>query len=143
MFELSPGTWIELLAVIGLGAFALWRGYSRRRLHWSRRSWISFGFTVATGLALIGFTLTVSVAVDNHASWVGATRSGTRAAWTLAALASLVGGSFLTAGSLMWFARGEPSRPFSFAGFVAQARLHVASNERGKLVDGTRSRKDS
>lgn len=143
MFELSFGATIELLAVVGLGVFASWIGYKRRRTFWSRSSWMGFCLTVLSGVAMLGFMLAFSIAVDRHAAWVGTAGSSTRVAWIVAAVGGLVGGSLLTAGSLAWFARGEPSRPFSLAGLFEQARIHLSSDERKQLVDGTRTHEDA
>jgi hypothetical protein len=143
MFELSPGASIELLVVTASGAFAAWKGYRRRRAHWSRGSWIGFSLTVVGGLALVGFALAFSVAVDAHELWVGAARSNTREAWIVAAAGCLVGGSLLTAGSLTWFARGEPSRPFSLSGFVERARLHISTEERKQSATRTLPNEDA
>jgi hypothetical protein len=122
------GAVINTLVVTGYAIVAAWRGYERRRAYWSAGSWIGLGLTVLMSCALIGFGLAFSVAVDNHADWVGAARSNTRAAWVVLALSCMVGGSMLGAGSMAWFARGKPSRPFPFFGRV---RGGVAATKTG------------
>jgi len=121
MEALSVGVAINALVVTAYAVVAAWRGYKRRRAYWSRGSWIGLSVTVLVSFALVGFSLAFSAAVDNHAAWVGAARSSTRVAWIVAALACMVGGIALGAGSLGWFARGNPSRPFPFFGGVGRA----------------------
>jgi hypothetical protein len=112
MFGLKPATIINLAVIVALGAGAAWRGYQRRRPYWSPRSWAAFSLTVALGLALSGFALVFSAAVDSHAGWIGAAGSNQRGGWIVAAAASLVAGPLLAALSLSWFAQGDPECPF-------------------------------
>jgi hypothetical protein len=112
----TVGAVINILGMAGYAFAATWRGYRRRREHWTRGSWIGLGVTVLVGLSLLAVMLVISAAVDNHEPWVGAPHSSTRSGWVLVSLGSMLGGVLLAAGSLGWFAVGQPTRQFPLGG---------------------------
>ena len=122
-FGLKPFTVINGLVVLGTFGALAWRGYKRRRKHWTAGSWIGFGLTVLVGCAMIGFTLYFASAVDDHDPWVGARGSHTRSLWIVASLFSMVGGGLLTGLSIAWFGRGKPKKPFPLFGSKRRTRL--------------------
>jgi hypothetical protein len=117
----SVGAIINTLVITGYALVAGFRGFARRRAYWSRGSWLGLGVTLLVSFALVGFGLGFSLAVDNHAAWVGVSRSRTRAAWVAIAMGCLVAGSLLGGVSMAWFALGDPSRPFPFFGRAGSA----------------------
>jgi hypothetical protein len=106
---------LQAAVMAGIGIRLGLRGYYRRRAYWSRSSWFGLGLALGAGLALIGFSLFVSAAVDRHVAWIGAPHSNTRNWWVIGTLASLTAGVAAVGGTLVWFARGWPRRPFPFA----------------------------
>jgi hypothetical protein len=112
----TVGAAINVLMMAAYAITATTRGYRRRREHWTRGSWIGLGVTVLVGLSLLALMLVISAAVDNHEAWIGAPRSSTRGGWVLVSLGSMLGGTLLAAGSLGWFAVGQPTRQFPLWG---------------------------
>lgn len=111
---------VVLVAVRFFG-FAM-RGYFRRRRHWSGSSWLTLGGILLTGFALTGFAIVFSLAVDNHEAWVGLAGSSVRSWWLPVAATGLIGGPIVLAGSLLWFANGEPTQQMSLGGIFRGAR---------------------
>jgi hypothetical protein len=126
----TVGTAIKVLVIAGYGIAAASRGYHRRRHNWTRGSWIGLGVTVLVGLSLLALMLVISFAVDNHESWVGTPHSNTRSGWVLVSLGSMFGGVLLVAGSLRWFAEGQPTRPFPLWGSLLSTRRARSSTDR-------------
>lgn len=118
----SVGAVVNLVVIAAYAVGAAWRGYFRRRAHWTRGSWIGLCSVVLVGLSLLALTFVFSAAVDNHEAWVGAPRSSARGGWLLVSLGSMIGGVLLAAGSLGWFAVGEPTQQFPVLGFHRRAR---------------------
>ena len=110
------GTVINVIVMSGYAVAAGWRGYHRRREYWTRGSWVGLGLVGVVGIACLALAFMITLAVDNHEAWVGASRSSTRSGYALLALGAMTGGVLLVAGSLGWFALGEPSRQFPFVG---------------------------
>ena len=118
------GTTINVLVIAAYSIGAAWRGYHRRKAHWSTESWRGLGATVFVGSARLGFALFFSAAVGDHpAAWVGAPGSSTRGYWVVISLGSLVGGTLLAGGALAWFAVGDPVKPFRFFGRLVAVLL--------------------
>ena len=112
----TVGVVINLIVMTAYAVGAGWRGYHRRRDHWTRGSWIGLGLVGLVGLAFLALGFMITLAVDNHEAWVGAPRTSTRSGYALLALGGMTGGILLIAGSLSWFALGEPSRQFPLLG---------------------------
>lgn len=110
------GAVVNTLAVATYAVIAAWRGVHRRRSTMSARSWLGFTVTLLVGMALLGFGLVFSIAVDRHASWVGPPRSSTREYWILLALGGMIGGILLSYLSLWWFGYGDPTKQFPILG---------------------------
>ena len=105
-------TIVTLVLVVGYAGGAAWRGFVRRREHWTGSSWIGFGMTLLMSAGMVAFPLVFSAALDNHAPWVGVRGSNTRAALIVAALGGLVGGTLIGTLAMSWFAKGNPEQPF-------------------------------
>jgi hypothetical protein len=131
---------VSILPLAGFAVSAAWRGYHRRRDHWTPSSWIGLGLTLLVGLSLLGLLFVSSAAVDTPAPWVGASHSGTRSGWVLVALGSMIGGVLLVVGSLQWFAVGPPTRQFPLLGSLFGARRTMSPPDRpvGQPTPGSR-----
>ena len=112
----TVGAVINVIVMTGYAVVAGWRGYHRRRDYWTRGSWVGLGLVGVLGVACLALAFMITLAVDNHETWVGAPRSSTRSGYALLALGAMTGGVLLVAGSLGWFALGEPSRQFPLLG---------------------------
>lgn len=110
------GTIVNAVVVAAYAVMAAWRGFHRRRSMLSARSWLGFSLTLLVGVALIGFGLVFSLAVDQHAPWVGPPRSSTRSYWILLALGGMISGILMCCASLWWFGYGDPARQFPLLG---------------------------
>src|SRR5262245_43823341 len=97
------GTVINALVATGYVVVALWRGFHQRRSTLSWRSWLGFTLTLLVGIALIGFGLVFSLAVDRHEPWVGPPRSSTRENWIELVMGAFAAGLLLSGASLWWF----------------------------------------
>lgn len=129
---LKPLDFIGAIAVLGYFCALAWRGYRRRRRHWTPGSWLGFGLTLLVAFALVGFSLFFSAAIDNHEPWVGARGSNTRALWIVAAMFSMVGGSGLAALSVAWLAQGKPKKPFPL--FASKRRKELGASAAEPLL---------
>ena len=121
------GAILNAVVVATSAVIAVWRGFHRRRSTMSARSWLGFTFTVLVGMALIGFGLVFSLAVDRHAPWVGPPKSSTRANWILLALGGMIGGILLSYVSLWWFGYGDPLKQFPILGKHRRIRVDEPS----------------
>jgi hypothetical protein len=110
----TVGAVANTVMVTAYAVVAAWRGFRRRRSTMSPGSWVGLTLTLLVCFALIGFGLMFASAVDQHAPWVGAPRSATRAHWVLLSLGSLGGGVLLSFVSLGWFGYGDPTKQFPF-----------------------------
>ena len=113
---------INSVVVTAYAVIAAWRGFHRRRSTLSARSWLAFTLTLLVGIALIGFGLVFSLAVDRHAPWVGPPRSSTREYWILLVLGGSCSGILLSYASLWWFGYGDPVKQFPFLGEPRRTR---------------------
>ena len=93
----------------------------------SARSWLGFTLTILVGIALIGFGLVFSLAVDRHELWVGPPRSTTRQYWILLALGGMIAGVGLAYASLRWFGYGDPDKQFPILGEQRPAQANEPS----------------
>ena len=116
------GAVVNTVVVTTYAIIAAWRGFHRRRSMLSARSWFGFTFTLLVGIALIGFGLVFSLAVDRHAPWVGPPRSSTRGYWILLVLGGTMSGVLLSFASLRWFGYGDPVKQFPFFGELRRTR---------------------
>ena len=116
------GAVLNTLVVTVYAAIATWRGFHRRGSTLSARSWLGFTLTLLIGLALIAFGLVFSLAVDQHAAWVGPRGSSTRSYLILLALGGMIIGILLSYASLWWFGYGDPVKPFPFVGEPRRTR---------------------
>ena len=121
------GAVVNVMVVATYAVIAAWRGFHRRRSTMSGRSWLGFTFTLLVGIALLGFGLVFSLAVDRHAAWVGPPRSSTREYWILLALGGMIGGILLSYVSLWWFGYGDPEKQFPILGEQRRMRVHEPS----------------
>jgi hypothetical protein len=129
VFALGTSATIDTVVILAAGVIGLWRGYRRRRAYWTSASWVAFAATVLIGLAMSGWSLYFSAAVDHHAAWVGGRGSTTRAAWALLGVVCLTGGGLLTAFAIGWFAQGKAKRPFPLLGRGRGASLKAIAGE--------------
>jgi hypothetical protein len=90
------------------------RGYSRRRPHWTRESWLLYLRLALMPVVLITLFLLLN-AIDS--SWLGAPRSATRTVWVAIMLAMLLLGGAGLPIAIHWLEMGEPSEPFTRTGW--------------------------
>ena len=120
------GNAISYAVMVSYILFLIWRGFRRRREHWTIRSWAAFIAVLLAGAALSAFFLYFSW--DTDRSWVGARGSDARSLWILTALASMIVGISLMIVPMMWFAHGEPTRQFSLrnvTNFLKPGKQHL------------------
>lgn len=116
METLSLSSKIMLVAFAVWTLWTAWTGWRRRRAYWTVASWLSFSVVFLSGVALLACVWLITEAIGNHETWVGSPHTDARSGWTLLALAAMFGGIFLSAGSLQWFADGEPTKQFPLLG---------------------------
>lgn len=90
----------------------VWRGYRRRRPHWTRESWLRYLRFAVMPTVVLAVVLLVS-SIDMSSNTLGAPRSPTRAMVAFTMLAMMLLGVVGLIRVLGWIERGEPSEQFT------------------------------
>ena len=112
-----PGSIAHTLARIAVFSFfSAWlglkirTGYSRRRPHWTRESWLRYLRLALIPVVAITLVLLLS-SIDSR--WLGAPRSATRIVWIVIMVAMLLFGGIGLPTAIEWLEKGEPTEQFT------------------------------
>jgi hypothetical protein len=99
----------RLILPLAILTWMAWRGYARRRPHWTRRSWHNLAtlFGVTIGAVCIGFAM--AHAVDLGIGHVLAA-SWEKTLWLIVMFTLTFGGLLGFFAVALWFSAGKPSR---------------------------------
>jgi hypothetical protein len=87
-------------------------GYSRRRRHWARESWLRYLRLALMPVVALTLSLLLS-SIDTSSNWLGAPQSATRIVWIVIILALMLFGALGLIAAIEWLEKGEPSEPFT------------------------------
>jgi Kef-type K+ transport system membrane component KefB len=114
-----PGSIAHTLVRIAVFSyFSIWlglkirTGYSRRRPHWTRQSWLRYLRLAVMPVVAIALLLLLS-SIDTSSSVLGAPQSATRIVWIVILFAMMLFGTVGLVTAIEWLERGEPTEQFT------------------------------
>ena len=87
-------------------------GYSRRRPHWTRESWLRYLRLAVMPVVVITLVLLLS-SIHTSSNFLGAPQSATRIVWIVIILAMMLFGALGLVAAIEWLEKGEPSEQFT------------------------------
>ena len=114
-----PGSIAHTLVRIAVYSyFSIWlglkirTGYSRRRPHWTRESWLRYLRLAVMPVVAIALLLVLS-SIDSSSNVLGAPQSSTRIVWIVIMFAMLLFGGLGLLTAIEWLEKGESSEQFT------------------------------
>jgi hypothetical protein len=98
-----------IIALLLLARMA-WRGYQRRRLVWTRRSWQGFGLALASCVA--SFVVAMSMVGGVDAGIYDGMSPASRRLYFVTTMTLTIASPLATSALVLWFANGRPDRQF-------------------------------
>lgn len=93
-------------------------GYIRRRAYWSADSWRKYLVAFVAPIVSLAMLVALTLSVDWHLPFVGASRSAVRSLWLVVILIFLIVGAAGTATLIESLHQGDPAQQFEVPGWL-------------------------